>query len=242
MRVKAIIAYDGGSFQGFQSQKSTTNTITTTIESALRSLHIDSKIVGSGRTDAGVHATAQVIHFDLPYFWRDLTKLRSTLNHKLKHIYIKHITYVDANFHARFSAKKRVYRYIFKKTKPSIFEKNYISNYSKFDPTILKKALKLFEGEHNFKYFCKNGSPTHTTDRVIFRAYYRKYKKYHFIYFEANGFLRAQVRMMIEASMQCADGRLGLGMLQDQIDTKYRYTTSLAPPEGLYLSRVIYTV
>jgi len=242
MRVKAIIAYDGSSFKGFQSQKSTTNTITTAIESALSSLQIDSKIVGSGRTDAGVHATAQVIHFDLPYFWRDLAKLKSTLNHKLKHIYIKHITKVDDNFHARFSAKKRVYRYIFKETKPSIFEENYISYYSKFDPTILKKALKIFEGEHNFKYFCKTGSVTHTTNRVIFRTYYKEYKKYHFIYFEANGFLRAQVRTMIEASMQCAKGQLRVDELQNQIDTKHRYTTSLAPPEGLYLSRVIYAV
>ena len=70
-RVKAVIAYDGGSFRGFQKQKSTKNTITTAIETALYSLGIKSKIRGSGRTDAGVHATGQVIDFEIPDFWID---------------------------------------------------------------------------------------------------------------------------------------------------------------------------
>ena len=72
MRVKAVITYDGSSFLGFQKQKSTTQTVTYAIEEALSSLHITGVITGSGRTDAGVHATGQVIHFDLPDFWTDL--------------------------------------------------------------------------------------------------------------------------------------------------------------------------
>ena len=240
MRLKATLSYDGNSFLGFQKQISTPNTITTAIEKALSSLNIDSPIVGSGRTDAGVHATGQVIHFDIPNYWHDKDRLQVELNRKLKKIYIKHISIVDDDFHARFWAKRRVYRYIFKQSRPSIFEEDYISYYSSFDIDILQKGLKLFEGEHDFKYFHKTGSPMHSTIRRVYRAYYKRYGDYHIIYFEANGFLRAQVRMMIDATMSCADGSMSLESLQEQINGICHHTTSLAPASGLYLARVVY--
>ncbi len=240
MRLKATISYDGRSFAGFQRQTSTTNTITETIERALLSLNIDSSIVGSGRTDASVHATGQVIHFDIPDYWSDKDRLRKELNRKLKKIYVKHISIVDDNFHARFHAKRRIYRYIFKQREPSIFEEDYVSYYGSCDIEILQKSLKLFEGVHDFKYFHKTGSAVHTTVRHIYRAYHRAFGDYNIIYFEANGFLRAQVRMMIGSSMRCASGELSLDLLQEQIDGRYRHTTSLASPQGLYLARVAY--
>ncbi|HIP29093.1 MAG TPA: tRNA pseudouridine(38-40) synthase TruA, partial [Sulfurovum sp.] len=83
LRVKAVIAYDGSVYHGFQKQKSTSNTVTHDIEKALSSLHIQSDIVGSGRTDAGVHASGQVVHFDIPHYWNDLEKLTLNLNRKL---------------------------------------------------------------------------------------------------------------------------------------------------------------
>jgi tRNA pseudouridine38-40 synthase len=134
MRVKAVISYDGSHYQGFQKQKSTKMTVSTAIEEALTSLQIDSPIVGSGRTDAGVHATGQVIHFDLPDFWPDLEKLKLNLNRKLSDISFKHISPVANDFHARFSARKRLYRYVFKTQKPSVFEQKYISHYQDFNP------------------------------------------------------------------------------------------------------------
>jgi tRNA pseudouridine38-40 synthase len=240
MRVKAVIAYDGSFFRGFQKQTKTKNTITTSLETALKSLHIDSSITGSGRTDAGVHATGQVIHFDLPKYWHDIPKLRYELNRKLKHIRIKHITAVDEIFHARFSAKKRVYRYVFKRSAPSVFEENYVAHYPEFDSSRLEKALQHFKGKHDFRYFYKTGSDIHTTLREIYQAQYRQIGNYHLIYFEANGFLRAQVRMMVEAAMQCASYQLTLEILREQIDGKYRHTSSLAPASGLYLARIIY--
>ena len=240
MRVKAVIAYDGSFFRGFQRQTRTRQTITTSLESALHSLHIESEITGSGRTDTGVHATGQVIHFDLPDYWKDIGKLRYELNRKLKHIRIKHITPVSETFHARFSAKKRIYRYLFKRSAPSVFEENYIAHYPEFDASQLEKALLYFEGKHNFRYFYKTGSDIHSTVRQIYRARYRQIGNYHLIYFEADGFLRAQVRMMVGAAMECASGRLKPEMLREQIDGKDRHITSLAPASGLYLARIIY--
>jgi len=240
MRVKAVIAYDGNNYKGFQKQKSTTNTITHAIEKALTSLHIDSDIVGSGRTDAGVHATGQVIHFDLPKFWTDLSKLKLNLNRKLNDIQFKHITSVDEHYHARFSAKKRLYRYVFKTKKPSIFEKKYISYYPPFNPLLLQYALKQFVGKHDFNYFHKTGSITHTTIREIYYAKYIQNGDYHFIYYQANGFLRSQVRMMVEASMRVAQERMTLEKLTEQLKCQKKHIDKLAPPEGLYLAKVLY--
>ena len=240
MRVKAVISYDGSQYQGFQKQKSTTMTISTAIEEALTSLQIHSPIVGSGRTDAGVHATGQVIHFDLPAFWNDLEKLKINLNRKLTDISFKHISLVTNDFHARFSAKKRLYRYVFKTQKPSVFEQKYISYYEKFDPHLLIKALKVFEGKHDFNFFHKTGTITHTTIREIYRTDYVERNGYHFIYFQANGFLRSQVRMMVDAAMLYARAELSETQLQEQLKCQKKHTTKLAPPEGLYLAKIIY--
>lgn len=240
MRIKAVISYDGSHYQGFQKQTRTRSTITSAIEEALKSLQIDTPIVGSGRTDAGVHASGQVIHFDLPEFWTDLEKLRHHLNRKLTDIYFKHIVFVSDDFHARFSAKKRVYRYVFKTHQPSVFEQKYISYYQAFDHSLLKAALKIFEGKHDFNFFHKTGSITHTTVREIYHTAYKERKGYHFIYFHANGFLRSQVRMMVDAAMLCATHQMNLEQLKDQLNCEKKYTTQLAPPQGLYLAKILY--
>jgi tRNA pseudouridine38-40 synthase len=240
MRVKAVIAYDGSTYLGFQKQKNTNNTITYEIEKALHSLQITSTITGSGRTDAGVHATGQVIHFDLPDFWRDLQKLKLNLNRKLKKIQCKHITPVPYEFHARFSAKQRLYRYVFKTKIPSVFEQQYIAHYPDFNQALLSDALKAFEGEHNFKYFQKTGTQTHTSIRKIYHSSYQKRGEYHYIYFKANGFLRSQVRMMVAAAMSYAREEIDRIQLKEQIEGKEKYLTKLSPPEGLYLAKIFY--
>lgn len=232
--------YDGGHFQGFQKQKSTKNTITSAIEVALQSLGIHSEIRGSGRTDAGVHATGQVIDFEVPEYWNDLTKLKRALNQKLSHISIKHLSWVNEQFHSRFSAQKRLYRYVFKTTVPSVFEAPYISHYPTFDTELLNQALKVFEGKHDFSNFIKTGSITHTNVRTIYKAYYKSYKNYHFIYFQANGFLRSQVRMMVEGAMRVALDKWSIDELEAQLHLSKKTMTKLAPPEGLYLARINY--
>jgi len=240
MRVKAVIAYDGSAYLGFQKQKSTTQTVTYAIEEALRTLQIPATIVASGRTDAGVHATGQVIHFDLPPYWTDLSKLQLSLNRKLGDISFKHISRVSPDFHARFSAQKRLYRYVFKTGSCSVFERKYISCYPFFDTSRLEEILKYFEGEHDFDYFHKTGTLTHTTVRNIYKASYKQRGNYHYIYFQANGFLRSQVRMMVEAAIACAKGELNLTQLEEQLHCVKKHISKLAPPEGLYLAKILY--
>ncbi|NKQ40286.1 MAG: tRNA pseudouridine(38-40) synthase TruA [Sulfurovum sp.] len=240
MRIKAVIAYNGNKFKGFQKQSSTGKTVAGTLEKALVSLGIECQITSSGRTDAGVHATGQVIHFDIPDFWDDLSKLKNHLNGKLDGIYIKYISKVNNNFHARFSAKRRTYRYIFKSTTPSIFEEDFISHIPIQNISKLEEALQCFVGEHDFGYFLKTGSNTKNSVRHIYRTYYICRGDYHFIYFEANGFLRAQVRMMIDFAVRIANYELAIAQLQEQLTLKVTHNQRLASPQGLYLSRVIY--
>ena len=241
MRVKAVIAYNGTHFQGFQKQTNTRQTITTAIENALHSLGIHSSITGSGRTDAGVHAAGQVIHFDLPEYWKDLARLKEHLNGKLHDIRFKHIALTDQDFHARFSAKRRLYRYCIKSTVPTVFEKDFVSYLPLKDISKLKEALACFIGEHDFSYFLKTGSETKDHIRQIYRAYHIQRGRYHYLYFEANGFLRAQVRMMIDFAIRVANGELTLMQLKEQLNLEANHSRRLAPPQGLYLSRVLYS-
>jgi tRNA pseudouridine38-40 synthase len=242
LRVKAVISYDGSPFYGFQAQTATPKTVAGALSRAAIKLGIESAIVGSGRTDRGVHATGQVVHFDLPPHWQeDHKKLKTVYNRLLSpHIQIKTITPVSDEFHARFSAKRRIYRYIFKSTPPTPFENLYTCYLPQSDPKRLKEALKLFEGTHDFFNFCKKGSDPDSTVRTIFRTDVKVYKRYIILYIEANGFLRSQVRMIVAACMDYMYTNLTLQQIDEQIRRKTIYSTHLAPPQGLYLARVIY--
>jgi len=240
MRVKAVIAYRGDQFYGFQRQKSTSQTVTQAIEEALISLNIYSPIVGSGRTDAGVHATGQVIHIDLPDYWSDTHKLKDTLNSKLKYISFKHISIVDEHFHARFSATRRIYRYLFTDSSVSIFESDTVAHISISNTDKLRDALLEFVGTHDFSYFIKSGSETKDNIRDIYNTKLIQRGKYLYIYIEGSGFLRAQVRMMIGAAIEVANNRLSIEELREQLRVKNIHTRKLVPPQGLYLAKVLY--
>ncbi|MRI58802.1 MAG: tRNA pseudouridine(38-40) synthase TruA [Epsilonproteobacteria bacterium] len=242
MRLKGVIAYDGSRFEGFQSQKHTSNTVVGTLHAALKRMGIETKVVGSGRTDRGVHATMQVIHFDLPPFWSDIEKLRNYLQTYCEpYIQIKRLYGVDSSFHARYSAKRRAYRYIITHKKPSPFEAAYLTYNPPLDRELLTKGLSLFVGRHDFSYFMKSGSDTKSALRTIYRAKLYEYEGKSVIYIEADGFLRAQVRMMVDFLLKIARGELSLTQLQEQLTLKKRHSTTLAPPNGLYLSKVIYS-
>ena len=241
MRVKAVIAYDGTGFYGFQSQTTTPRTVMGALTRASQRLGIRSPIVGSGRTDRGVHATGQVIHFDLPPHWEDRTKLKTMFNRLLAPaIQFKSIAPVPDDFHARYDAKRRIYRYLLKSTPLTPFELPYCLHVPDLDPIPLVEALRLFEGRHDFALFHKRGSDPVSTVRTIHRIRLYPFHSYTALSLEADGFLRAQVRMTVAAALSAMRGELNLKQIEEQIAGKERYTTRLAPPQGLYLSRVVY--
>lgn len=241
MRVKIILAYDGSRYLGFQVQNKTRQTVAQELYDALQSMQIDGKITSSGRTDKNVHATNQVLHIDLPDFWSDCEKLHSFLNHKLPlTIRIKSVKEVPESFHARFSPKKRTYRYLLSTKKPNPFLSSYISYVDKVDKEKIDAALKLFIGEHDFKYFQKSGGGNGTTTREIYSAHSYTYKDLVVINVKANGFLRSQIRMIIFALLCVSEGKLSLKALKEQIDAKAQHSKGLAPASGLYLTHIQY--
>lgn len=241
MRVCIILAYNGSKTQGSQEQNSHENTIINKIITALRAIGVFQKPVGSGRTDKGVHALNQVLHLDLPSFWTDLVEFKKRLNFYLKpYIYIKSIKRANADFHARFSAKARAYRYVLNHNEFDVFMSDFCYFYPRVDTSRLNFALNLFVGMHNFMYFKKTGSQTKDDIRIIYKCYAYRYKNLTIIYIKANGFLRSQVRMMVNAALACEKDKISFSNLQEQLECKKQHLKTLAPFSGLYLTRVFY--
>ncbi|MDT8337928.1 MAG: tRNA pseudouridine(38-40) synthase TruA [Sulfurimonas sp.] len=236
MRCALVLAYNGTNFLGSQTQKSSKNTILGQLEHALSNLNIESKITASGRTDRGVHATGQVCHIDLPPFWSDLEKLKKALNEMLPpSILVKSVKAVDDDFHARYSAKKRVYRYIIKESGKNPFEESFVTFLESVDFSKLEKNIKLFVGKHDFKYFMKSGSDVKSTQRVIYKAFAYKHHGYIILHFEANGFLRSQIRLMVGALLA-----LDADKIKEQLSCKRNHKIKPAKSNGLYLAKIKY--
>lgn len=236
MRCAFTLAYNGSSYLGSQIQTQTNNTIIGQVEKVLLKLGIDSKVIASGRTDKGVHATGQVCHIDLPVFWDNLAKLKKVLNEMLpSSIQVRAVFKVSDDFHARYSAKKRVYRYIIKKEESNPFLDEFITFDKDVNFQTLQKNIKLFIGEHDFANFMKTGSDTKSSIRVIYKAFAYKYKDFIILHFEANGFLRTQIRLMVGALLN-----LDAIAIQEQLSCKTQHKFKPAKSNGLYLAKIKY--
>lgn len=242
MNCKIVIQYDGSKFYGSQKQPKLSS-VESTLQEALSIFNIDSKLLFSGRTDRNVHATGQVISLDIPFFWKDLTKLKDKLNNTLPNsVYIKSINPVEDDFHARFSAKKRSYRYLVSTKKPNPFNNDYITYLNDIDELKIKEAVKQFVGTNDFKNFSKEGSEPNSTIRTIYEAKFYKYKEIYVFKFTANAFLRSQIRLMIGFLLAISEGKKNIKDLKSHLkNDKLAYGFKKpAPANGLYLSRVIY--
>lgn len=242
-RIKLELSYDGNYFNGFQRQKDNNHckTVAGSIEESLKRLGIESCIVGAGRTDAGVHAFGQVAHCDIPLFWNDFTKLTSYLNTMLHpHIHIKYITTMKDSFHARFSAKKRLYRYLIYDGTYQPFLSSYALHVKNLEVSVLHHFTQLFTGTHDFGFIKKEGGGATQDVRTLYKAGAYRYNNCYVIYFLGDAFLRSQVRMMVYLILQACEGKLSKEQLLEQRDKKKKHTTHLSPPCGLYLSRIYY--
>lgn len=240
-RIKMTLSYNGAKFAGSQVQTSTPNTVMGTLERSLKQLGIGGKPIASGRTDAGVHAFRQVVHVDVPPHWYDHSKLIHTLQRHLPaSIHVRHISLARSDFHARYSAKRRAYRYILSQRAPTPFEADFVTFAHNLDFEAIQRAMQCYTGEHDFDYFKKTGSDVTHYVRTIYRSFAYRHRKQVVLYFEANGFLRSQIRLMTAAVLRVNSKKMTLSQLKEQIDAKARYCTDLAPPNGLYLSNIIY--
>lgn len=240
MNLKFVVAYDGSFYQGSQKQPNK-NTIENRLLEAFLNINIKTKIIFSGRTDKDVHATAQVFNCEIPEHWNNFSNLKKILNKNLpSSIKIRKISKVQDDFHSRFSAKRRVYRYLITTKQTNPFNARFITFVKNVDEKLLKKAIKEFIGVYDFKYFHKTGSDKENTKREIFDAKFYKYKDIYVFNFEANSYLRSQIRLMVGFLLKINDKKLSIEDLRSQLSCQKNIFKTPAIANGLYLSRIKY--
>lgn len=242
MRYLITFLYDGSKYFGYQKQKGV-NSVQEDLEKVLSLINNKPvNVCASGRTDAGVHANGQCAHFDIDI---NITpdKLKNALNGLLNgNIYVKSVVEVPDTFHARFDVKQKEYIYKINTGEYSPIYKDYIYQYCKpLDVDSMKTAIKLFEGEHNFKSFTKANVETNNFVRTIYSTAVTKDNDIITIKFVGNGFMRYMVRNMVGFLIEIGEGKRNISdvnsVLLEEDRTKAGKT---APPEGLYLNKVTY--
>ncbi|HHU33444.1 MAG: tRNA pseudouridine(38-40) synthase TruA [Zhaonellaceae bacterium] len=245
-RIKLTLSYDGTEYNGWQIQTKPfgVKTIQGTLEDRLRRLTGEEiKVVAAGRTDAGVHALGQVVHFDtgssipvdrypmaleglLP---QDIVPLKAEL--------------VDDTFHARYSAKGKTYQYTMDQgVSPHVFWRRFAYHYPfPLNLDAMKEAAKLLIGTHDFTSFCASGSSVKDFTRTITSCLL--WQEGQFLHFQVsgNGFLYNMVRIMGGTLLEVGRGKIGPRQITDIIKAKSRNAAGpTLPPQGLCLMKVDY--
>lgn len=246
MRFLITISYDGTNFSGYQKQPRE-RTIQGELEKVLKEINGDKKVEvhGSGRTDAGVHALAQRVHFDLE---TKITpeKLSKALNSLLpEDIFVRRVEEVSDDFHARFSAIGKEYIYKINLGEYNPLERNYVYQYNKkLDVVEMERAMKYLEGTHNFKSFTKTDEEKDDYVRTISQTnLIRDSKDVNKIIldFVGTGFLRYMVRNIVGTLIAVGEGKLRSEEIINILKKEDRREAGrTANPEGLYLKNVFY--
>ena len=241
---KLLIEYDGTSYNGWQIQKNG-RTIQGEIEKAL-SIMTGKKIVitGSGRTDAGVHAFGQTANFICNTEISSLAFQKGLNSLTPEDIIIKSCQCVEKDFHSRFSAKSKIYIYrILNSEHPSAVCRWYAWHIrKKLDLDLMRCALDLTIGRHDFKAFEGSGSPRPDTTRIIFNTKIEK-KNHNYIHIkiEANGFLRYMMRNIAGTLVDVGTGKITTDTFNKILLSKDRNLAGItAPAHGLFLMHVRY--
>lgn len=245
MRYLAIVSYRGTNYCGWQKQTVSKHpSIETTIEEVLsRLLNKETKIYGSGRTDAGVHALGQTFHFDSSKKLDEVCFMHS-LNELLPDdIRILDLKKVADDFHARFNAVGKTYIYKIRNAKVSNAFKSDLEYTlgQKLDVEKMKEAAQEFVGEHNYQNFTSKEEDDQKFSRNIGDISINFQKNDIEISLTGNGFMRYMVRMIVGNLIQVGLGKLTVKDIQNALENPVRKPSSFkAPAHGLYLKEVIY--
>lgn len=241
--LKLTLEYDGTNFNGWQKQKDK-RTVQEEVELALsKILKQDVTITGSGRTDAGVHALAQVANFKTEKTIKP-QELLFGINTMLPiDIVVTNVEEVDDEFNSRNSAKKKHYRYVINNSKfPSALNANREYHFKYFlDIEAMQMAADDLVGEHNFKAFAAAGSTVKDTTRTIYLLKVNRLGDRVIIDVVGNGFLYNMVRIIVGTLLDIGSGKLDICVMKNMIETGDRALGGrTAGPEGLYLVDVEY--
>ena len=241
---KMILQYEGTRYKGWQRQESTEHTIQGKLEGILSKMAGTPVVIqGSGRTDAGVHALGQVANFktnsQIP-----IEKFAIAINSRLKKsIVIKKAEEVDERFHSRLNCKRKTYRYIINNSPYGTAIYRYLETHipQKLNVEKMKKAVKYFIGEHDFKAFKASGTSSKSSVRTIYDA--KIYQNGDKIYIEltGNGFLYNMVRIIAGTLVEVGLEKIEPEKIEEIIkEGKRENAGKTLPPNGLYLVDVKY--
>jgi len=244
-RYQILIEYIGTNFVGWQIQpkgKSIQKLIQTKLSKLLNQ---KTSIVGSGRTDSGVHAIEQSAHFDCKKKIQNLDKFIKSINYFVnnKDISIINIKKRNTNFHARFSAKQRIYKYIIfnRLSRPSIEKERGWHIIKKLDVNLMKSGAKRLLGTKDFSTFRASSCNAKTPIRTIKSIKIKLIKNRIEIQFKSQSFLQQQVRSMVGCLKYLAEKKWDLKKFELIVKSRKRILCAPpAPPHGLFLEKVIY--
>ena len=244
-RYQLLIEYDGTDYFGWQIQKKG-KTVQKLIQSTLKKV-LGEKIVlvGSGRTDSGVHAKEQSAHFETKKIIKSKEKIVKSLNYFLnkKLISILDLKKKNTNFHSRYSAKERTYEYIIlNRLAPPSIDKNKIWHIrKKLDVKIMKKGAKKLIGLHDFSTFRGSNCYSKSPIRKLKEIKINKKNNKIILKFKSKSFLRNQVRSMVGCLVLLGKKIWSLNQFEKVFRSKKRALCAPpAPPQGLYLFKVVY--
>jgi tRNA pseudouridine38-40 synthase len=246
-RLRFTVAYDGAPFAGWQSQANG-NTIQDHLEKAFATVaRQDLRVHGAGRTDAGVHALAQCAYVDLSSAripaWQWIEALNGALPPAIR---VLNCRYVSTEFHARFSAKGKVYRYRIWNAEvlPPLENGRAWHVHTPLDFFAMSEEANVFVGTHEFSGFAANrGRPEQDTVRTMQSVRLRRRGKCLTLEISGDGFLYKMVRLMVGALVRRGRGQAAAGEIEERLLFPSRFRTRarlVAPAGGLYLVRVRY--
>jgi tRNA pseudouridine38-40 synthase len=246
-RLKLIVAYDGAPFSGWQSQANH-NGVQDHLEHAFEQICSRRvRVHGAGRTDAGVHAVAQCAHADLSERRYGPDRWRAALNGVLPPaIRVMRCNFVPESFHARFSAKSKLYRYrIWNEDVLPPLENNRVWHVrDAIDYNLAATSAQLFAGRHDFASFAANrGAPVANTFRTLRRVTVRKSGPLLTFDIEGDGFLYKMVRLIVGSLVEIGVGKISTNEIQSRLADRAKAFTprrNVAPACGLFLVRVRY--
>ncbi len=242
-RIRLIVQYDGTNYVGWQLQENGVSVQQRLNEAVLGVTGETVQLHGSGRTDSGVHARAQVAHFDTTARM-PADKFAIAMNMRLpRDIRVLYSEEAPENFHARFSAKNKTYRYTVQTgLHADVFTRNTaLHAHTPLDFEAMRRAAPDVLGEHDFRAFMSAGTTMERTVRTVTRSEWTRKDNYLFYDVSANGFLYNMVRILVGTMLEIGGGKLPKDALSRALSSGSRGDAgATAPPQGLTLMRVVY--
>ncbi|MDD7021452.1 MAG: tRNA pseudouridine(38-40) synthase TruA [Aeromonadales bacterium] len=243
MRIAMCVEYEGWGYSGFQRQKEC-RSVQGELERALSAIADESVVLScAGRTDAGVSATGQVIHFDCSKERSDRSWVMGTNTHLPRDIAVSWARHVDDSFHARFSARARRYRYIIRNTvsRPGVLSRGVSVYHGEYDAAAMDRAAQCLCGEHDFSSFCGADEESRSRSRYVHYASVNRSGPFMVFDIAANAFLNHMVRNIVGSLLEVGEGKKPEGWLKEALEARDREAAGpTARPDGLYLVDVTY--